>query len=83
MKGGVLQLAALSDRVRAASCVYPTPHWRNQAVIPPMKGTVLQLATLSDVLSAASCDRPIEALPLALAESGPDSANGRGRRDVD
>ena len=42
MKGGVLQLAALSDMVNAASCDLPFEapplHWQNQALIPPMEG---------------------------------------------
>ena len=34
------------------------------------------------MVNAASCDLPIEITLFALAESGPDSANGKGRRDV-
>ena len=62
---------------------YPTFHWRNQGLIPPMKGGVLQLAALSDMVNAAFCVLPIEVPHLPLAESGPDSANGKGGRDLD
>ena len=61
----------------------PPLHWQNQALIPPMERGVFQLAGLSDMVNAASCDLPIEMPPFALAESGPDSANGKGGRDVD
>ena len=63
-----------------ATCQWKRPplHWRNQALIPPMERGVFQLAGLSDMVNAASGDLPIETPPFPLAESGPDSANGKG-----
>ena len=64
----------------------PPLHWQNQALMPAMKRVVFQLAGLSDmvnVVNVASCDLPMETPPFALAESGPDSANGKGGHGVD
>ena len=82
MERGGFRLVGLSDMVNAVFCHLPieTPpfHWRNQALIPPMKRGGFALAGSSDMVNAASCDLPIETTPFALAESGPDSANGKG-----
>ena len=83
MERGEFRLVGLSDMVNAASCdlpieICPPLHCQNQALIPPMKRGVFELAGSSDMVNAASCTLPIEMPPFALAESGPDSANGKG-----
>ena len=59
---------------------HPRFHWRNRGLIPPMGGGMLQLAGHQRQHLPCPIRLPIEAPPLSLVESGPDSANGNGGR---
>ena len=56
----------------------PPFHWRNQGLILPMQMGWLQLAGRKKQHLPCSMSLPMHTAPFSLAESGPDSANGKG-----